>query len=184
MNRALGALVLWLSAVVAVTFVHHAGALAALLAAALLLSGSGRGRLLLRALKGVGPVLLLISAGYALVGLLGGTFHPATLLLLNLRVALLALLTFWMLRDVPLPAALARWPVALRWLVIVRSQIALFRRLADDYRLARRSRSTLPPTLRHRYQGAAATTLAALDKAVYNAEVVTQAMRSRGALDD
>jgi cobalt/nickel transport system permease protein len=183
-NASLVALLAWAAAVVAVTFVHHLPSLAALLVAALLLSGAGRARLLLRTARGVGPVLALLSLGYLLVGAFGGPFEPGYLVLLNLRVGLLALLTFWMLRDVELAAALARWPAARRWLAIVRSQIGLFGRLAGDYRLARRSRSTLPPTLRQRYLGAAATSLAAMDKAVHNAETVTQAMRSRGALDD
>jgi len=62
--------------------------------------------------------------------------------------------------------------------------VAVFRRLAGEYRAAVQSRSTVPPTLRQRYRAGAALGLAALDKAMYNSEAVTQAMRSRGALDD
>ncbi|WP_232222266.1 hypothetical protein [Thioalkalivibrio paradoxus] len=177
-------LVLYLVAVVATTLVHDPRLLALALAGVLLASGSGRVALLLRALRPVWWLLLLISAGYLLMGYL--TRQPVfdALVLINLRVLLLALLTAWMVRAVNLDRALLLWPRARRWLVIVRGQMLLFRRLAQDYRLAQRSRTVLAPSLRQRYLGSAAVGLAALDKGVHNAELVTQAMRSRGALDD
>jgi len=177
-------LLAWLISVVVVTFVHHVPTLLVGSALVLLVSGSGRTRLAWQALRTVGPVLLLISSGWLVMGALSGDMHAQALLLINARVALLALLTTWMVRDVNLAQALSAWPAAQRWLIIVRGQIRLFRRLASDHRLARRSRSSVRPTLRQRYLGAAAVSLAALDKAVHNAETVTQAMRSRGALHD
>jgi cobalt/nickel transport system permease protein len=42
----------------------------------------------------------------------------------------------------------------------------------------------VPLSLRQRYRAAATLGLAALDKAMYNSESLTQGMRSRGALDD
>ncbi len=175
---------LYLLAVVAISFVHDPRGLALILVGALLLSGAGRLRLLLRALRVVLAILLLLSAGFLLMGWLTGQPVVAALVLINLRVLLLALLTAWMMRAVNLDRALVHWPQAQRWLVIVRGQIQLFRRLAQDYRYAQRSRSVLPPTLRERYRGSAAIGLAALDKGVHNADLVTQAMRSRGALHD
>ncbi|AGA32993.1 hypothetical protein TVNIR_1320 [Thioalkalivibrio nitratireducens DSM 14787] len=177
-------LVLYLAAVVAVTLVHDPRLLALALAVVLLASGPGRAALLLRALRPVLWVLVLISGGYLLMGVL--TRQPVldALVLINVRVLLLALLTAWMVHAVNLDRALVRWPRARRWLVIVRGQILLFRRLAQDYRLAQRSRTVLAPSLRQRYLGSAAVGLAALDKGVHNAELVTQAMRSRGALHD
>jgi cobalt/nickel transport system permease protein len=183
MNRDRLALLAWLGSVVLVTMIHDALLLACGSAALLLVSGTGRGALLWRALRGVAFVMVVISAGYLLVGLLTAAFDPAVLLLYA-RVALLALLTAWMVRDVNISRALSGWPTAQRWLAIVQGQLRMFQRLAADYRLARLSRSSLAPTLRQRYLGTAALTLAALDKAVHNADTVTQAMRSRGALDD
>ena len=174
----------WLLTVVGVTMVHSPAWLAGGLALVTLASGRGRGALLWRALRIVLPVLALISTGYAAMGWLTGEFAWRYLLLLNLRVVLLALLTSWMARDVNLERALAGWPAGQRWLSIVRGQVAVFRRLAGEYRAAVQSRSTVPPTLRQRYRAGAALGLAALDKAMYNSEAVTQAMRSRGALDD
>jgi len=175
---------LYLTAVVAVTLIHQPAVLLLLLAGILLLSGKGRIALALRALRPVIWILLLISAGYLLMGWITGQAVLAALALINLRVLVIALLTVWMVRDTDLDRALARWPRARRWLVVVRGQMQLFRRLVDDYRQAQKSRASVPPTLRQRYLGSAAIGLAALDKGVHNAELVTLAMRSRGALDE
>jgi cobalt/nickel transport system permease protein len=174
----------WLLAVVAVTLVHDPAGLGAGVAAALLVSGQGRGALLRRALRAVLPILLVISTGYLVMGWLTGNLAWGYLLLLNLRVLLLALLTTWMVRDVNLDRALQGLPGAQRWLSIVRSQVHVFRRLAAEYRAAVQSRSTMPPTLGQRYRAGAALGLAALDKAMHSSEALTQGMRSRGAFDD
>ena len=174
----------WLLAVVGVTLVHAPAALGAVLVVALVVSGPGRAALLGRALRAVVPILLMISGGYLLMGWLTGSLAWGYLLLLNLRVVLLALLTTWMVRDVNLDRALQGVAGAQRWLSIVRSQVTVFRRLAGEYRAAVQSRSTVPPTLGQRYRAGAALGLAALDKAMYNSEALTQGMRSRGALDD
>jgi cobalt/nickel transport system permease protein len=174
----------WLAAVVAVTLVHDPAWLGAAALAVLACSGRGRAALLQRAAKIVLPVLVLISAGYLIMGWLTASLAWPYLLLLNLRVLLLALLTTWMVRDVDLDRALAGFPVAQRWLCIVRGQSGVYRRLAEEYRAAVRSRSTVPPTLGQRYRAGAALGLAALDKAMVNSEALTQGMRSRGALDD
>jgi cobalt/nickel transport system permease protein len=174
----------WLLAVVAVTLLHAPAWLGAALGVALLAAGRGRVALLARALRAVLPVLLLIASGYLLMGWLTGTLSWGYLLLLTLRVLLLAFLTLWMARDVNLDRALQGFPGAQRWLSIVRSQLTVFRRLAGEYRAAVLSRSTIPPTLGQRYRAGAALGLAALDKAMYNSEALTQGMRSRGALDD
>jgi cobalt/nickel transport system permease protein len=174
----------WMLAVVAVTLVHEPAWLAAALAGVLLVSGGGRAALLAGALRAVLPVLAVISGGYLLMGWATEALSWNTLWLLNLRVILLAALTLWMARDVDLDRALRGFPGAQRWLSIVRSQVAVFRRLAAEYRAAVQSRSTVPPTLGQRYRAGAALGLAALDKAMYNSEALTQGMRSRGALDD
>jgi cobalt/nickel transport system permease protein len=174
----------WMLAVVAVTLVHAPAWLAVALAGVLLLSGGGRMTLASGALRAVLPILAVISAGYLVMGWATDTFYWNALWLLNLRVLLLATLTLWMARDVNLDRALDGFPGAQRWLSIVRSQVTVFRRLAAEYRAAVLSRSTVPPTLGQRYRAGAALGLAALDKAMYNSEALTQGMRSRGALDD
>lgn len=177
-------LVCWALAVVAATLVHEPAWLAAWLVAVLVASGQGRPALFWGALRVVAPVLLLVSTGYLAMGWWSDSLAWTYLLRLNLRVVLLAVLTAWVARDVDLERALQGWPAAQRWLSIVRGQATVFRRLAGEYRAAVQSRSTVPPSLGQRYRAGAALGLAALDKAVYNSEAVTQAMRSRGALDD
>ena len=174
----------WLLAVLGATLVHDPAWLALALVVVLVMSGAGRWPLLIRATRLVAPVLLLVSAGYLVMAWWSDALAWTYLLRLNLRVLLLAALTTWMVRDVDLDRALRGWPAAQRWLAIVRGQIEVFRRLAGEYRAAVQSRSTVPPSLGQRYRAGAALGLAALDKAVYNSEAVTQAMRSRGALDD
>lgn len=174
----------WALAVVAATLVHDPAWLAAALVTVLIASGRGRPALFLGALRVVAPVLALVSLGYLVMGWWSDSLSWTYLLRLNLRVLLLAVLTAWVVRDVNLDRALQGWPGAQRWLGIVRGQVTVFRRLAGEYRAAVQSRSTVPPSLAQRYRAGAALGLAALDKAVYNSEAVTQAMRSRGALDD
>jgi cobalt/nickel transport system permease protein len=174
----------WLLAVVAATLVHTPGWLGSALGVVLLASGSGRGALASRAFRGVLPVLLVISIGYLVMGWLTQGIAWGFLLLLNLRVLLLALLTAWMVRDVDLDEALHGLPGAQRWVSVVRGQLEVLNRLASEYRAAVLSRSTVSPTLRQRYCAGAALGLAALDKAVYNAEALGQGMRSRGAFDE
>jgi cobalt/nickel transport system permease protein len=177
-------LLAWLVAVLGVTLVHDPAVLGAALSCAVLASGRGRAALAWRAVRAVLPMLLLISAGYLLMAWLTTGVAWPYVLLLNLRVALLAFLMAWLVRDLDLDAALAAWPAARRWLGIVRGQVQVFRRLADDYRAALASRSTVPPTLGQRYRAGATLGLAALDKAVHNSEALAQGMRSRGAFDD
>jgi cobalt/nickel transport system permease protein len=174
----------WLFAVVGATLVHDPAWLGGAVGAVLLVSGRGRAVLLRRALYAVLPILLLITLGYLAMGWLTASLAWQYLLLVNLRVLLLAMLTTWMVRDVDLERALHGLPAAQRWLSIVRGQVRVFRRLAEEYRAAVRSRSTVPPTLGQRYRAGAALGLAALDKAMVNSEALTQGMRSRGALDD
>lgn len=174
----------WLLAVVAATLVHAPAWLGGALGVILMASGRGRGTLALRAFLGVLPVLLVISVGYLVMGWLTQDLAWRFLLLLNVRVLLLALLTAWMVRDVDLDEALQGLPGARRWLSVVRAQRDVLGRLAHEYRAAVLSRSTIAPTLRQRYCAGAALGLAALDKAVYNAEALGQGMRSRGAYDE
>lgn len=184
LNRDLLCLLGGLSAVVAATLVHQPAWLGGGALLVLGLSGRGRTALLRRALRSVLPLALMISAGLWLGGLWQGRVDVPGLVLLNLRLLLLSLLVAWIARAVDFDRALALWPAARRGLAIVHVQIATLQRALADYQAALRSRSAEPPTLRTRTQAVAVHGLGLLDKAVHNAEAVTLAMRSRGALDD
>ena len=169
---------------VAATFVHEPAILAVALLAGLVLSGPSRIALLRRGLRAVLPVAALVSAGVLLAGAWQGRFDLRFLALFNVRVLFLGTLVAWIAREVDLDRALAPWPVARRWLAIVRVQTATLQRALGDYQAAFRSRSAEPPSLRVRTRAVATHGLGLLDKAVHEAEYVTRAMRSRGALDD
>jgi len=171
-------------AVVAVTLVHEPVWLAGALMIAIVVSGQGRVVLLRRALRVVVPVALMISCGMLLAGWLQGSIGWHALALLNMRVVLLSVLVTWMVRDVDLDRALARWPDARRWLAIVRMHITSMQQQVVDYKAAFASRSAEPPTLVSRYRAVSSHGLGLLDKAVHNAEASTLGMRSRGALDE
>lgn len=175
---------LYLAAVVAVTFIHAPAALAALLAAAVALSGAARWRLLRRAAVAILAFNLAVSAGYAAIALWQGTFAPGYLVLVNLRVLLLVYLGFWFVAAVDVLAALAGWPLASLLATLTIGQIKTFERVLRDFRLAFVSRNLVRPTLRDRLHNAAAQTQTLLDKSLASANDAALAMRSRGAFDD
>lgn len=174
----------YLAAVVMATSVHNLVCLALGLVAVLILARYERRQLIRKACKGVLFIGLMLSSGYIVMGALTGHINGWYVALLNLRLAVLALLTAWLMRDVCLTQSLAGWPNAQRWLMVVRTQADLFKRLSIDYKDAFHSRSNHTPTLSQRYQASSSLGLAVLDKAVHNAEAVTQGMRSRGVFDD
>ncbi|KAB2927309.1 MAG: ABC transporter permease [Dechloromonas sp.] len=173
----------YLVAVIGIGFVHQPLILALALAGALLAAGSLRWRLLRRAVL----ALLLFNAGvslaYVIVAGWQGKAVLDALLLINLRVLLLVFLGFWLVeRGKPL-AALAGWPLLSMIATLAVGQIAVYRRLLDDFRLAFRSRNPLPPRPATLLRHAGAQGSALLDKSLQSAEQTAQAMRSRGAFD-
>ena len=177
-------LLLYLMAVVAITFIHAPAMLAALLAIAITASGARRWKLLRRALLAILAFNLTISAGYIGVALWQGNFVADYLLLVNLRVLLLVYVGFWFVTSVDLLGALAGWPLATLLATLSISQIKTFERVLRDFRLAFQSRSLTQPTLIDRSRHAAAQAQTLLDKSLASANEAALAMRSRGAFDD
>jgi cobalt/nickel transport system permease protein len=177
-------LVLYLAAVVAITFIHAPSILAGLLVAAVAASGTRRWKLLRRALLAVLAFNLTISLGYLGVALWQGNFVTDTLLLINLRVLLLVYLGFWFVTTVDLLGALAGWPLATLLATLSIGQIKTFERILRDFRLAFESRNLMRPTMLDRSRHAAAQAQTLLDKSLASANEAALAMRSRGAFDD
>lgn len=183
MNRARLWLFCYLLAVVIITFIHQPLALAATLIVALTAAGPMRWRLLRRAVLAMLLFNASVSLAYVLLAWWQAQPMFAVLLLINLRVLLLVFLGFWLVERVKLLDALVGWPVLSMVATLALGQIAVYRRLIDEFRSAFRSRNPLPPRpvtlLRHAgVQGGAL-----LDKSLYGAEQAAQAMRSRGAFD-
>lgn len=177
-------LLAYLAAVVAVTFLHEAWLLAALLALAFLASGAARLKILRRTVLAILTFNLAVSLGYALVAIWQGSFSAHYLLLVNLRVLLLVYLGFWFVARVNLLEACRCSPTLAFVTTLAAGQIAAFSRALTDFRLAFTSRNAAAPDLAARARHAAAQAGHLLDKSVAMAAETALAMRSRGAFDD
>ncbi len=177
-------LLAYLAAVVAVTFIHEAWLLAALLAAALAAGGAGRWRIARRAVLAGLTFNLAVSLGYAAMSLWQGRFSAQYLLLVNLRVLLLLYLGFWFVVRVNLLEAVRFSPTLGFVVTLAAGQVQAFSRLLRDFRLAFASRNAAAPGLHDRARHAAAQAAHLLDKSVCMAAETALAMRSRGAFDD
>jgi len=177
-------LMLYLAAVVAITFVHHAPSLALLLLAALAFSGKRRWQIARRTLLAMLAFNLTVSLGYATIALWQGNFHSGYLLLVNLRVFLLLYLGFWFVATVDLLSALSGMPLLRLIATLAIGQIKTFERILNDFGLAFRSRNLARPRLLDKAHHAASQAQSLLDKSVASANETALAMRSRGAFDD
>ncbi len=174
----------WLAAVVAITFVHDPGVLAGLLLIALAAQGGSAPMIALRALLAVALVNLTVSIAFVASAWLSGEDWMLFVLRLNLRVFLLALLTFWMIRHVDLARAVAPWSSLQFLVVLVIGQIRTFAALLTDYRMAFASRSPTRPPLRMRFGSAGRQAAAMMEKAERQADELNHGMRARGFFDD
>lgn len=176
-------LVAYLAAVLAIGFLHRPMALALLLAVAVLATGRDRWRLLRRALLAVLAFNLSVSLGHVLIAGLDDGLSWSYLALVNLRVLLLVYLGFWTITRIDLGVAVRFSPTLSMLLTLTMGQIATFRRLVADHRLAFTSRSPGVPRLIDRSRHAAAQGVHLLDKSVQASTEITQAMRARGCFD-
>lgn len=177
-------LLAYLAAVVTVTLVHDARALAAGLALALLASGTTRWRLLGRTLRAALLFNLSVSLGYALLAWWQQRLQPDVLVLLNLRVLLLVYLGFWCVARVNLLQALAFSPGLSLVATLAAGQVAVFTRVLQDFRLAFTSRTPGPARLDDRLRHAAAQATHLLDQSMAQAAESALAMRSRGCFEE
>lgn len=102
------------------------------------------------------------------------------LIVLNLRVLLMAMLGFLLMRRVNLFKALAHSPRLSYLLVLAMSQSLSLRRTLEEFRLALQSRCPHSPSLRDRYRFTTAATVWLLDRSLANAHEAAQAMQARG----
>ena len=188
LNHAALLLGAYAAAVVAIGFIHHTGALAGLLALALLAAGNDRMALLRRAALSVLVFNASVSLGYAALALWRGELWTAAaghyLLLVNLRVLLLVFLGFWLVSRVNLLRALRFSPTLSFVATLASGQAQTFTRVVRDFRLAFASRNVGRARWRDRTRHAAAQAAHLLDKSLSNAEETTMAMRSRGCFDE
>jgi cobalt/nickel transport system permease protein len=171
----------WAASIFAISAVADVRLLAGASALALVVFRRGALRESRRVLLGVLPVALGLSlASWAWLWLLGGTPPVAPFAALAIRAALIAFVTFSVLRRVELLRAAAPFPTASRLLVLSLAQIHALRLLATESALALRSRLPRRPRTRDVLQGSGAVTAALLSLSARNARDIADAMRSRG----
>ncbi|MBI5331309.1 MAG: ABC transporter permease [Betaproteobacteria bacterium] len=174
-------LIAYLTALVTFSFLTSPLWLGAGLAAVLALAGRQGPRLLRRALLATLAFSGAASATYA--ALSWWTQHRLPLdwlLAANLRVLLMALLTFLFIARVNLFRALDFSRRLTFLLTLAVSQSLGLRRTLDDFRLGLHSRAIRPAGLKARYRAAARAAAWLLDRALANAHESAQALQSRG----
>jgi cobalt/nickel transport system permease protein len=182
--RARAALIAYLAAIVLVTTVHEIALLALGLLLVLALAGRDWLRILRRACLAILFFNLVVTLSYGVVAGLQGTFSPAFVLLVNLRVLLLTCLTFLFVSRVNPFEALAFSDSLTYLFTLAYSQSMAFKQVAEDFRLAFKSRRIGEIHLRDRYRHSARMGVHFLDKSLHRATEITQVMRSRGFFDD
>jgi len=174
------ALGLYLGAVLLATSVHRLSVLAALLAAAILLAGPRCVAVGRRALLSVIFFTSIVTVSYVPIALAQGEFSAWYVGLLNLRVFLLAFLTFLLADRINLFRALAFSRTLLFLLTIAYGQIITFRRLFVEFRAALSSRTIERPSMLDVYLHGASTAGWFFRKALHESREITLAMKSRG----
>jgi cobalt/nickel transport system permease protein len=181
-RRARALLAAWLAGSFALSAVADPWLLAAALAAALVAFRRGAAARLRR----VAVVVLPLSLGASLLGVLFDRLAgrpgagAGALLALNLRAALLAFLALSVLARVDLLRALERWPWAARLLTVALAQIHALRLLATESRLGLASRLPRRPRTGEVLRGAGTVTGTLLALSGRNARDVADALRARG----
>ncbi|MBK6741594.1 MAG: ABC transporter permease [Hydrogenophilales bacterium] len=155
--------------------------LATALFGVILLAGRDAPTLLRRAILATLAFSAVVSLAYIVQTVwISGTIPWKWLWSVNLRVLVMALLTFVFIRRTNLFAALAFSRRLSFMLVLAVSQSLGLRRTLDDFRLAMHSRGLRRAGLRDRYRAAAHAAGWLLDRALANAHESAQALQSRG----
>lgn len=174
----------WLVAVVAATLVHDPVVLGSALLATLALQGRAAPSILRQALFAVVLVNITVSLAWVVAAAWQGEPWLALVLRLNLRVLLIAVLTFTMVRRVDVIEAVEFAPRLKFLLVLALGQVRMLSQLLSQYRDAFASRSPIRPRLRLRFASAGRQAAAMLEKAELQADELNQGMRARGFFDD
>ncbi len=186
--RAQAMLAAYVAAVVGITFIHHIGVLAMLLALVVTMAGGFEARagfrLLSRTLRSVLFFNATVSVGYALVAGWRGDLSWNYLVLINLRVVLLVFMGFWFISRVNVLQALRFSPTLAFVATLASGQAQTFARIVRDFRPAFTSRQVGAERWHDHARHAGAQAAHLLDKAISNATDSAQALRARGCFDD
>jgi cobalt/nickel transport system permease protein len=171
----------WAVSIFALSALTDLAALGILAGAALLLFRKGAWREVRRVAATVVPLSLGLSlASWIWLWSLGRPPPVAPFAALAARTALIAFVTFSVLRRVNLLVAAAPFPTLARLIVLCLAQIHALRLLVTESALGLRSRLPRRPGTRDVVQGSGAVTVALLTLAARNARDISDAMRARG----
>lgn len=171
----------WLAAIVAASWLSDAAWLAAGLGLVLLAAGRAAFRLTRRALLAALAFTGTVSLTYAAWFWWQQDALPLDwLVTVNLRVLLMALLTFLFIERTNLFLALGFSRRLSFLLVLAVSQSLALRRTLDEFRQGLDSRALVRVGLRDRYRAAARAAGWLFDRALANAHESARAMQSRG----
>ena len=182
--RARAALFAYLVAILLGTMVHDVRWLGLGLLLVLVLAGRQWLRILRRAGLAILAFNAIVTASYALLAGLKGSFSLDYVVLINLRVLFLTCLTFLFVTRVNPFEALAFSSGLTYLFILAYSQAMTFRQVLVNFRLAFKSRCIERPALRDRYQHSAGIGAHLLEKSLNSATEITHVMRSRGFFDD
>ncbi|MGK7297495.1 MAG: hypothetical protein ACNS61_17015, partial [Candidatus Wenzhouxiangella sp. M2_3B_020] len=166
------------------TLVHDPLVLGTALLAALALQGRAAASILRQALVAVVLVNATVSVAWVVAAVWHGEPWMTLVLRLNLRVLLIAVLTFTMVRHVDILEAVEFAPRLKFLVVLALGQVRMLSQLLAQYRDAFASRSPTRPRLRLRFASAGRQAAAMLEKAEMQADELNQGMRARGFFDD
>jgi cobalt/nickel transport system permease protein len=178
------AVLAYLAAVVVITSWHDLHFLLGGLAVSAVLAGRNALPIGRRSLLAVLAFNAVVTLAYLVVSQLHGSFSLHYVALINLRVLLLTFLTFLLVARVNLFRALAFSRTLLYLVTLAYSQALTLRRVADDFRMALRSRTLGHLARRDVYRHRAALGQFLLSKSLHDAREIAQAMKSRGFFID
>jgi cobalt/nickel transport system permease protein len=184
MTRDGAAVLVYSAAVVAATTIHNFAFLGLLFAAASIVARRDWGRLALRALKSILLFNSIVTLSYTGVSLARGNFSPEYVALVNVRVFVLTFLTFLAARRINILKALSFSRTLSYVLTLAIGQLATFRRILDDFRMAMTSRTIRRVTMRDMYRHSASTASFLFLRALNDSAEITDGMKSRGFFDD
>ncbi len=177
------ALALYLCSLILITSVHDLVFLSVCLAVAVLVAGRSWRQIAKKAGLAILIFNSIVTLSYVVMSTLQGRVSFHYVWLINLRVFLLTYLSFLLVERINLFKAFA---FSRRLTVVVAlaySQTMVFRRLFDDFRLARQSRTFTRLGAGDLYRQGTAMGSFFLIKSLSDATSVTEAMKSRGFFD-
>ena len=176
-------LFIYLILILVLTSFHNVEFLFIFLLILLILSGKDVFNLAKKSFFSILAFNSVISISYIVISVIQNKEWVDYIVLLNLRVFDLTFLTFLFASKVNLFKALDFSKTFSMILVLSYSQILLFKKTFEDFKLALKSRIITKTPKKDIYNFVSTITFYFLNKSINNSKEISQAMKSRGFLD-